>query len=217
MTPQLAALAVHDLKNELGALEGQLAALAAAPDRQQAAAAQRHCADLRRRFVAFLLLYRDQDGLQAQTADESPLAFLQGMVEGAGSTGARPVATRLGACTDAPPFWFFDTRLLRLALDSALHNARRFARSEVMVDAALAGDFLVITIDDDGPGLGPGLRSVGAENEDDGDNNGGAWATGLGTELCIAVARAHQHDGRVGWVRLGNRPQGGARFEIGLP
>jgi len=204
MNPQLAALAVHDLKNELGALEGQLAALEAAPDAALAAAARRHCAQLRRRFVAFLLLYRDNSELHALAADESPQEFLRGIVAGAGEGGAS-VPTRLGACAGAPPFWFFDTRLLRLALDSALHNAWRFARSEVRVDVGMEGDFLVISIDDDGPGLGA-------------DETGGqAWSTGLGTELCRAVARAHSHGGRDGWVRLSDRPQGGARFEIGLP
>jgi signal transduction histidine kinase len=210
MNPQAAALAVHDLKNELGGLEGLLAEIEAAPDRPRAAAARRRCSDLRRRFVAFLLLYRDGDDMQALPADESPLALLQSVV---GKVADAPpgVALRLGDCRDAPPFWFFDVRLLRLALDSAMHNALRFARSEVIVDAALHGRHLVISIDDDGPGPGPGPES--AAPADAGD----PMSTGLGTALCRAVARAHRHDGTEGWVSLAARPGGGARFEIALP
>jgi signal transduction histidine kinase len=210
MNPQLAALAVHDLKNALGALEGELGALEAAPDRAGAAAARRHCAQLRRQFVAFLLLYRDEGDLRALASDESPQEFLRGIVANAGEPGAA-VGVRLGPCDSAPPFWFFDVRLLRLALDAALHNALRFARSEVVVDARLDDDCLVISIDDDGPGLD-------TPSEGDADEvTAQGWSTGLGTELCRAVARGHTNGPREGWVRLANRPQGGARFEIGLP
>jgi signal transduction histidine kinase len=206
MSPQVAALAVHDLKNELGGLEGLLAEIEAAPDRPRAAAARRRCSELRRRFVAFLLLYRDGDDMQSLPADESPLALLQSVV---GNVADAPpgVAVRLGDCHDAPPFWFFDVRLLRLALDSAMHNALRFARSEVVVGAGLRGRHLVISIDDDGPG------PASAAPADAGD----PMSTGLGTALCRAVARAHCHDGGEGWVSLAARPGGGARFEIALP
>ena len=36
-------------------------------------------------------------------------------------------------------------------------------------------------------------------------------------ELCRTIARLHDCDGRHGEVRLGNRPEGGARFEMRLP
>jgi signal transduction histidine kinase len=214
MNPQLAALAVHDLKNALGALEGELGALEADPDRELARAARRHCAQLRQRFVAFLLLYRDSGDLRALSSDESPLEFLRGIVANApdANDAGAVVSTRLGACENAPPYWFFDVRLLRLALDAALHNAWRFARSEVRVDARMEDDFLVISIDDDGPGLGSLGTGTG-----DGEDAAASWSTGLGTELCRAVARGHTNGNREGWVRLADRPQGGARFEIGLP
>jgi signal transduction histidine kinase len=205
MNPQAAALAVHDLKNELGGLEGLLAEIEAAPDRLRAAAARRRCGDLRRRFVAFLLLYRDGDDMHALPADESPLALLQNIVDHVADAPSG-VVVRLGDCRDAPPFWFFDVRLLRLALDSAMHNALRFARSEVVLNAGLRGRHLVIGIDDDGPGPAPSAAGAGDP-----------MATGLGTALCRAVALAHRHDGAEGWVRLVARPGGGARFEIALP
>jgi signal transduction histidine kinase len=209
MSPQAAALAVHDLKNELGSLEGLLLRLEAAPDAASAAAARRRCSALRRRFVAFLMLYRDGDRMHALAGDESPLALLQGVVRDLAEVPAG-VRVRLGDCRDAPPFWFFDVRLLRLALDSALHNALRFARSEVVLDAGLRGQHLVIRIDDDGPGPAATVAaSPGVAADDAG--------TGLGTALCRAVALAHRHDGVDGWVTLAERPGGGARFEIALP
>jgi signal transduction histidine kinase len=213
MNPHAAALAVHDLKNELGSLEGLLAQLEAGPDGPRAATARRRCSQLRRRFVAFLLLYRDGEEMFALPTDESPRALLQSI---AGSLADAPagLAVRVGDCRDAPPFWFFDVRLLRLALDSAMHNALRFARSEVIIDAALRGRHLIISIEDDGPGPGSAdPAALDAEALDAGDES----ATGLGTALCGAVARAHRHDGSEGWVSLAARPGGGARFEIALP
>jgi signal transduction histidine kinase len=213
MNPHAAALAVHDLKNELGSLEGLLAQLEAEPDRPRAATARRRCSQLRRRFVAFLLLYRDGEDMLAIPADESPRALLQGIVESINDAPAG-VTVRVGDCHDAPPFWFFDVRLLRLALDSAMHNALRFARSEVVIDAALRGRHLIISIEDDGPGPAiPEPAVTDAQPFDAGDEH----ATGLGTELCRAVARAHRHDGGEGWVSLATRRGGGARFEIALP
>ena len=42
-------------------------------------------------------------------------------------------------------------------------------------------------------------------------------STGLGTALCTAVAQSHRLGERSGWARLGERPGGGARFELWLP
>ena len=203
MNPQVAALAVHDLKNALGALEGVLGALEADPSAARAGAARRHCAQLRRRFVAFLTLYSASDSLQAQVADESPQELLAGIVRHAEPEPGASARLRLGDCAGAPAYWYLDHRLVRLAIDAALHNALRFARREVVLDARVQEGWLVVSVDDDGPGLAAGAAAEAS--------------TGLGPELCRAVARAHRHGEREGQVRLLDRPGGGARFELWLP
>ena len=206
MTPELAALAVHDLKNALGFLEGQLVAMEAAPTAHQARSARAHCEQLRRELVAFLTLYRDE-GLCAQVADESPYAFLNSLVrtrELLGSTNDR-VTLNVNSQAIGPAFWYFDARLVRLALDAAVHNALRFARANVVLQAARRGDWLVLSVSDDGPGLS---ATVNAQD---------AWSTGLGTALCRAVAKAHRNGDREGEVRLFDSAQGGACFELVLP
>lgn len=203
MRPELAALVVHDLKNALGVLEARLEGLAQQPEARTAREAQRLCADMRGRFITFLTLYRDDGALAACCEDESPRGFLAGLAARIVPPGGAAPA-RLGACAQAPPFWYFDFRLVRLALEAALHNAWRFARSEVLLDARQEGGYLVLSVDDDGPGLGAL------------DPDGDASATGLGTELCRAVARAHGTEERPGQVKLFDRSQGGARFELWL-
>ena len=207
-----AALAVHDLKNELGALEAALGRLAVRPDGPAAQLAQRQCSELRHRFVSYLTLYGRAEDLRAHCEDESPLGLLQLVAarHAATATTARVVVDELRR---APPCWYFDRRLVGLALDAALHNALRFARSEVVLAAQLEAGHLVLSVEDDGPGLDP-------QAEPD------AHATGLGTALCRAVARCHGTSRPDGGVRLFNREdalggagdgiKGGARFELWL-
>lgn len=202
MNPTLAALVIHDLKNALGVLEEQLVALEAEPSPVLARNARNNCTELRSRFVAFLLLYGGEGELRAVVSDESPSEFLAAQVALAQQINSS-VQTVLGDCADAPSFWYFDSRLVRLALDAALHNAWRFARTKVELGIKVEKGWLGFIIDDDGPGLGA------ADDEDS--------ATGLGSELCREVAEAHINDGRSGYIRLGDRPEGGVRFELWLP
>lgn len=202
MNPTLAALVVHDLKNALGALEEQLLALEAHPSTELARQARNNCVELRSRFVGFLLLYGGEGALRAVVSDESPADFLTQQVALAQLNANKQ--TELGDLTDAPPFWYFDPRLVRLALDAALHNAWRFARSSVQLSVRQENGYLGFLVEDDGPGLG---------TEDEEEDS----ATGLGSALCLAVAQAHESKGRAGFTRLENRPEGGARFELWLP
>lgn len=199
-------LIAHDLKNALGSLESQLAALVDTPSAESAQAAHQHCMALRQQFIQFLTLYGNDGALRPYCEDESPhdtLASLarQGQARHLGRSGAPQVV--LDPCSESPPYWYYDTRLVQMALDAALHNASRFAHSQITLSARQQQGFLVFQIDDDGPGLGaPDTSSV---------------STGLGTQLCHAVAQAHRSGERQGRVVLRNRPEGGTRFELWLP
>ncbi|MFY7866035.1 sensor histidine kinase [Roseateles sp.] len=204
MNRELLALFVHDVKNQLGVLEAELSLLEAAPDRPRAHRAHQHCAQLRQRLIAYLTLYGSADKhLYAQCADESPQEFLNKLLRVDSRPDGAPL--RIAQPLMAPPFWYFDARLVLLAMEAALHNAWRFARSDVCLDARAVNGFLVLSVEDDGGGLGCADPSAQS-------------STGLGMELCAAVARAHQLSDRPGRVRLTGRPQGtGTRFEIWLP
>ena len=203
MQPELAALVIHDLKNALITLEAELDSLRHKSDRRLAAQAHARCAAMRGRFMTFLTLYGSDGELHAHADDESPQAFLSSIVKSVERTraGATPLVSA-SPCAAAPMFWYFDVRLVRMALDAALHNAMRFARRTVVLDAREDSGHLVFSVDDDGPGIG----SVDLCRT----------STGLGTTLSRAVAHAHATAGRSGDVRLFNRPDGGARFELWL-
>lgn len=200
------ALIAHDLKNALGSLEGELEALIDDPSPAMAHSAYVRCTELRRQFVQFLTVYGAGDGMRAHCEDESPkdlleLIYRSGQIRRLSLPNAPRVTMQVPE--DAPSYWFFDQRLVHMALDAAFHNASRFARSMVTLSLRQDNGYLVFSIDDDGPGLGAIDPSKSS--------------TGLGTELCASVAQAHRSGERIGRVELRNRPEGGARFELWLP
>jgi signal transduction histidine kinase len=205
MNTEALELIVHDLKNAFGSLEGELLALSSAPTPAQARQAYERCAELRREFIQFLTVYGSGGKLHARCEDESPVGLLQALADALNGKAAAhgQVHIVVSASDAAPSYWYLDPRLVRLALDAALHNALRFARAEITLSARQSGDFLVLSVDDDGPGLGAADMS--------------RHSTGLGTALCQRVAEAHTLADRHGHIQLQNKAQGGARFELWLP
>ena len=138
----------------------------------------------------------------AQLEDESPAAFLASLAQLASRPEGAPL--QLVLTPPPPPFWYFDARLVRLALEAALHNAWRFARTQVWLSAQAQAGGLSLVVEDDGAGLG--AKDPSAQS-----------STGLGMALCAAVARAHRREALAGRVSLAPRAGGGTRFELWLP
>lgn len=208
LDPRLSALVVHDLKNRLAILTDELAKLGRLPLPE---AAHRHAQQaneqalmLTRRLMEFLTVHRaiEEGGLRASPGEEMPDLMLMELAADAEMLvhGRLQVAQQLDA---NPPFWFYDRPLVHLALDSALYNALRFARSRVTLGLGVEDGWLRFWVRDDGPGLR--------------DEAPGSTSTGLGLRVCEEVARAHVNHGRQGRSRLRDHPEGGAVFELFLP
>lgn len=202
MDVKLAAAVVHDIKNALGVLEGMLESLTVEPSREQAVSAHETCSALRDKLIGFLTLYKaSSQGLQARIDALNPEDFLRGVLRA--HTGARPDLALTLNTLDMPILGFFDEYLVGLALEAALQNAGRFARTCVELGCTAGKDGeLVFTVRDDGPGPGTPEEKP---------------STGLGTELCRAIAAAHRKGGRAGSVSLEPHPDGGALFTLRLP
>lgn len=202
------ALIAHDLKNALGGLEGELSRLIDDPSPVMAQRAHLHCSELRRQFIQFLTLYGARtEGLIPHCEDESPQALLEGLQrvwDAKLKVDEHPLSIRIATPQRAPAFWFFDHRLVRLALDAAIHNAVRFAHSQVTLDVREEDGWLIWRVMDDGDGLG---------SEDPAADS----ATGLGTALSEAVATAHRSQGRVGHIGLKSTAGQGTEFTMALP
>jgi len=203
-THTLLGLAAHDLKNQLGGLEARLQALTESLPHPDIADALTHCQALRQEWVAYLTVYAAQtEGLVAVLSDESPSDLLQATARRQRLPSALTLQVVVGE--GLPSFTFVDPRLLRLALDAALHNAQRFSRSTITLGAQAHDGGVLWTVQDDGPGP---HRAQDPSSD---------TATGLGHALCVAVAQAHHRGDRRGWSRLSAVATGGARFELWLP
>lgn len=204
MDSQTAALIVHDIKNALSVLEGELQTLSREPERERATRAWRSCGALREKLIGFLTLYKaSSGGLHARIEAVSPQDFLRALLTD--TLHARHGVRITLDTEDMPPLAFVDEHLVSLALDAALQNAVRFAERRIVIGCRTGiPKGVVFTVRDDGPGLAAGAQV-------------GARSTGLGSELCRAVAAVHRSGERAGHCKLYDAPDGGAIFELHLP
>lgn len=210
MTTPLDSVIVHDLKNRLALLADSLARLqvlsSAGEAQELAAGSHAQVLQLTHRLSGLLLTQRLASGrrLPVHLQDESPAQMLEELADDARLLGGGRLQIEVRAAPELPAMWICDRHLLRLALDSALYNALHYAVSRIRLAAALGEDgMLVFSIADDGPG--PAAATPGEHS------------TGLGLQVCRAVAQAHRNKGRDGLSRLSEGVGGGALFELRIP
>jgi signal transduction histidine kinase len=148
-------------------------------------------------------------GLHVQRAPADVRALVSAAVE---TARARAGSTRVLMLV--PPVAvpaLIDAPRLRQALDNLLDNALRHARTQVSVELTSdAADELVLSVEDDGPGIARELlaRVFDAFAQGSGEVGG----AGLGLSTVRAIAEAHG-----GGVSVGSSPERGARFTLRLP
>jgi signal transduction histidine kinase len=111
---------------------------------------------------------------------------------------------------------FFDKELTGAVINTIINNAYRYAKATVRLSAHHADGYLVLSIEDDGPGYPPHmLTPFGAENSPINFSSGG---TGLGLYFAHRVAMFHKNGARQGYTETSNTGIGnGGRFSIYLP
>jgi signal transduction histidine kinase len=95
-------------------------------------------------------------------------------------------------------------------LGNLLDNACQWASSRVLLESTLEGERLVITVDDDGPGLDPSMRAVVLQRGVRADE--AAPGSGLGLAIVRDLAELYG-----GSISLDGAPQGGLRARLKLP
>jgi signal transduction histidine kinase len=145
--------------------------------------------------------------------------------EGNGSHGVQPVELGAVACEaaaatagDGPVVEVVGAGVARAdpdrvhqVLANLVNNARRFARSKIRVTVQSRGDKVVVTVDDDGPGVAPDERDRLFDRFFRGSQPGGP-GSGLGLAVAKELARV---DGAV--ISVSATDLGGARFEVTYP
>jgi two-component system, OmpR family, sensor histidine kinase KdpD len=124
---------------------------------------------------------------------------------------AHRVETRLAP--DLPQVWVDATLIVQL-FANLFDNIAKYTPpgTRVSVSAVPAGDFVQLSVEDDGPGLPAGDPARLFDKFQRGSGEGAVVGVGLGLAIAQAIVRAHG-----GEIEAQRREGGGARFVFTLP
>jgi signal transduction histidine kinase len=202
---EIAALSIHDVKNNLA----QLAAEAEARGDTKSLDIALSASETLTRLLCFYKSEIHQLHLQIDTQDPHEL------IEDLLSHHASKLQTQthlqiVKELSQAPTLWFYDKTLIQMILANALQNALRYARKEISISVIAHQDYLEICVQDDG--IGYPLSVLESLNT---SSPVTAHGTGLGLGLAQRVLALHTNNGRQGEIILSN--QDGAKFQMRLP
>ncbi|UXU89122.1 ATP-binding protein [Burkholderia sp. S-53] len=210
----------HELKTPLARLEFGLALLAE-PDetermRARRDALQRDVRELDELVTELLTIGRLEQGASQLAPMEVVVDALIDSVAGNVANDLADLGIALDvSMLDAPATHVCDPKLVARALLNLIRNGARYASRRVLL--AAAGDrsgALVLSVDDDGPGIPAAERARVFEPFQRLDSSRDRQTGGFGLGLAIVRRVALVHGGD---VRLEDSPLGGARFVITLP
>jgi two-component system sensor histidine kinase KdpD len=114
---------------------------------------------------------------------------------------------------DLPPVWVDGTLIVQL-LANLFDNVAKYTPpgTRVSVSAVPLGDFVQVSVEDDGPGLPAGDPARLFDKFQRGSEEGTVVGVGLGLAIAQAIVRAHG-----GEIEAQRRDGGGARFVFTLP
>lgn len=159
--------------------------------------------DLMRFESGQLVLRRDWETLDDLIG--SALARIEGAL------GERPIDISVPA---ELPAMHVDADLIVQTLVNLLDNIAKYTPvgTPVHISAQVDGERVLVTVDDEGPGLPAAQRDRLFDKFQRGQDEGTVVGAGLGLAICRAIIHAHG-----GEIRAGERPGGGARFQFTLP
>jgi two-component system osmolarity sensor histidine kinase EnvZ len=191
----------HDLRTPLTRLRLALAMLPHTEElRQDVIEMTADVKEMERMIGGYLAFARGEGTEQAEPVNLA--AILDDVAVGARRAGAK-------LDLDVPPDLTLKLRAdaVRRAVTNLVDNARRHAR-HVALGAVAQGRSVLVTVDDDGPGIPPDKRESVFRPFESGSSGG----TGLGLTIARDIVRAHG-----GEIVLGESPLGGLRAQIRLP
>jgi two-component system osmolarity sensor histidine kinase EnvZ len=192
----------HDLRTPLTRLRLALAMMPAnEATRQDIAEMTDDIEEMDRMIAGYLAFARGEGAEQATLTDLS--AVLEDVAASARRAGA-------AIALDVPRELVLPLRpdAARRAIMNLVDNARRHARHVALAARRIGERVVLVTVDDDGPGIPPDRRE-GVFRPFSSDASGG---TGLGLTIARDIVRAHGGD-----IVLEDSPLGGLRARIQLP
>ncbi|MCU9956565.1 ATP-binding protein [Burkholderia sp. BKH01] len=210
----------HELKTPLARLEFGLALLAE-PDetermRERRDALRRDVRELDELVTELLTIGRLEQGASQLVPMEVVVDALIDSVAGNVANDIADCGIALDVSTlGVPATHVCDPKLVARALLNLIRNGARYASRKVLLSAARdRSGALVLSVDDDGPGIPAAERTRVFEPFQRLDSSRDRQTGGFGLGLAIVRRVALVHGGD---VRLEDSPLGGARFVITLP
>ena len=202
--------AAHELRNPVASIRVQAEVAVANPDpelsQEVLAEVVRESERLSTLVDGLLTLARSDAGELPPALPVDLVSAAQAAIERAGPGPAVGLRAPTGSC------WVMAGRgEVDLVLDNLVRNAVRHARAQVTVAVLPAGASVRLVVDDDGYGIAEEHREKVFDRfyrvqDDRARETGGS---GLGLALVAEVVRR-----RGGTVRVGESPDGGARFQV---
>ncbi|KWO39678.1 histidine kinase [Burkholderia sp. MSMB1459WGS] len=210
----------HELKTPLARLEFGLALLADSDEtgrmRERRDALRRDVRELDELVTELLTIGRLEQGASELAPMEVVVDALLDSVAGnvADDIADRGIALDVSTL-DAPAAHVCDPKLVARALLNLIRNGARYASRKVVLAATRdRSGALVLSVDDDGPGIPAAERARVFEPFQRLDSSRDRQTGGFGLGLAIVRRVAQVHGGD---VRLEDSALGGARFVITLP
>jgi two-component system sensor histidine kinase KdpD len=112
------------------------------------------------------------------------------------------------------PLVCFDATLMERVLCNLLENAAKYTPpgASIRIGAAVEGERLRVTVDDNGPGIPAGREADIFEKFVRGLRESSTPGVGLGLSICRAIVQAHG-----GTIEAARSPEGGASLRFTLP
>jgi two-component system osmolarity sensor histidine kinase EnvZ len=193
----------HDLRTVLTRFKLELALI---DDSPEVDAMKKDINEMARMLEAYLAFARGDSGETSAPTDMAE--FLEELRLDAERHGHKTTVVFHG-----PPIVTVRPAAFKRCLANLVSNAARHAPS-IAITGHRDHRYLTVTVDDDGPGIPPGLREEvfkpflrldDARNQDEG-------GTGLGLAIARDIARSHGGD-----ITLGDSPLGGLRASVRVP
>ena len=193
----------HDLRTILTRFKLELALLDGSP---QQAALREDVEEMERMLEGYLAFVRGDGGETAQMCDVH--AILDSLVAAMSRSGLQlSLDCPAGLSAPVKPDAF------RRCISNLASNAARFA-GKIEIKAAIEGRYLIVSVDDDGPGIPadkrdqvfrPFFRLDDGRNQDEGN-------TGLGLAIARDIAQSHGGD-----ITLADSMLGGLQAQVRIP
>jgi len=217
---------MHDMKNSMGMLYNTLDTLISECREKGCSVQEDHFLlqyELRRlshNFIRMLSLYKAQKATFAISLDY----HLVGDCLDEAIVINEPLLTSKGIDIElkCPKnlFWTFDKELVMGILDSMLNNEYLYTKDKLLVSARTENEYLVIQLEDNGPGYPEGFLMDSRRKSGPGESRVSflKGSTGLGLYFSALVAKSHTREGREGFIRTMNGGiYHGGLFSLYLP